>query len=83
MSLGQWLKSLSSSDHIILIALYGACVFLSKVTLESLIEFYNNKRKLDKFRLKLRITPLILLTLAFLYSLILYKVLGAMFNFIP
>jgi len=40
MSLGQWLKSLTTIDHIILIILYGCCIYLSKVTLETLIEMY-------------------------------------------
>ena len=83
MSLGQWLKSLSSTDHIILLVIYSICIYFSKVTLDSLIEFYNNKRKSDKFRTRLRITPIILLSLGFLYSIILYKILDAMFEFIP
>ena len=44
MNLGQWLKSLSAGDHIILIILYALCVYLSKVSLENLIEMYDKKK---------------------------------------
>ena len=45
MSLGDWLKSLSALDHGILLALYGICIYLSKVTLEMLIEYYDEKKR--------------------------------------
>ena len=43
MNFGQWLKSLSTADHIVLIFLYIFCIYLSKVSLESLIEIYDKK----------------------------------------
>ena len=46
MNLGQWLKSLSAGDHIILIILYALCVYLSKVSLENLIEMYDKKKSI-------------------------------------
>ena len=46
MNLGQWLKSLSGGDHIILIFLYSFCVYLSKVSLENLIEIYDKKKNI-------------------------------------
>ena len=44
MSLGEWLKALSAIDQVILLGLYGLCIYLSKVTLEMLIEYYDVKR---------------------------------------
>ena len=82
MSLGQWLKSLTTIDHIILIILYGCCIYLSKVTLETLIEIYDKKQYND-FRIQLRITPIILLSLALLYSILLYQILDAIFGIMP
>ena len=49
MSLGDWLKSLSALDHGILLALYGICIYLSKVTLEMLIEYYDEKKNTVNF----------------------------------
>ena len=83
MSLGEWLKSLSAIDQVILLALYGLCVYLSKVTLEMLIEYYDVKKEHSKFRVQFRVSPAALLTLAFVYSFLLYKVLEAMFEFMP
>ena len=83
MSLGEWLKSLSAIDQVILLALYGLCIYLSKVTLEMLIEYYDVKKEHSKFRVQFRVSPAALLTLAFVYSFLLYKVLEAMFEFMP
>ena len=83
MSLGQWLKSLTTIDHIILIILYGCCIYLSKGTLETLIEMYDKKKQYNDFRIQLRITPIILLSLALLYSILLYKILDAIFGIMP
>mgnify|MGYP006250868201 FL=1 len=44
MNLGHWLKSLSATDHVILIVLYALCVYLSKVSLKNLIEMYDRKK---------------------------------------
>ena len=83
MSLGDWLKSLSALDHGILLALYGICIYLSKVTLEMLIEYYDEKKEHSQFRIQFRVTPAALLSLAFIYSFLIYQILGAMFDFIP
>ncbi len=83
MSLGQWLKSLSTTDHIVLLFLYGSCIYLSKITLQSFIEFYNNKKKYSEFRIKLRITPIVLLSLGLFYSILVYQIVDAMFGFMP
>ena len=45
MNLGQWLKSLNATDKLILLILYGICIYLSKITLDSLIELYDLKKK--------------------------------------
>ena len=83
MNLGQLLKSLSAGDHIILIILYALSVYLSKVSLENLIEMYDKKKKYNRFRIRFRITPIILLSVGFLYSLFFYKILKPIFSFMP
>lgn len=83
MNLGQWLKSLSGGDHIILIFLYSFCVYLSKVSFENLIEIYDKKKKYSEFRIRFRITPIMLLSLGFLYSLFFYILLKPIFGFMP
>ena len=83
MELGQWLKSLSATDHTILIFLYALCVYLSKVSLENLIEIYDKKKKYNRFRIRFRITPIMMLSIGFLYSLFFYKILKPIFSFMP
>ncbi len=83
MNLGKWLTSLSAQDHLILILLYCCSIYLSKVTLEAMIDYYNIKKKHNKFRVKYRITPFSLLTLAFIYSLFFYQIFSKMFAFMP
>ena len=79
MNLGQWLKSLSTADHIVLIILYVFCVYLSKVSFENLIEMYDKKKEYSDFR----ITPIMLLGLGFLYSLLFYNLLEGIFGIMP
>jgi len=83
MNFGHWLKSLSGLDHLILLGLYIICIFLSKKSLETIIEYYDEKKNYSEFRVRLRITPSILLSLAFLYSFTIYHVLDAIFHFMP
>lgn len=83
MNFGQWLKSLSTADHIILIFLYVFCVYLSKVSLEILIEMYDKKKEYSDFRIQFRITPIMLLSLGFLYSLLFYTLLEGIFGIMP
>ena len=83
MNFGQWLKSLSTGDHIILIFLYVFCIYLSKVSLESLIEMYDKKKEYSDFRIQFRITPIMLLSLGFLYSLLFYTLLEGIFGIMP
>ena len=83
MNLGQWLKSLSTADHITLIILYIFCVYLSKFSLENLIEMYDKKKDYSDFRIKFRITPIMLLGLGFLYSLLFYNLLEGIFGIMP
>ena len=77
------MKSLSTYDQGILILLYGVCIYLSKITLESLIEYYDIKKKNSQFRIQFRVTPAALLGLALIYSFFAYNVLAAMFEFMP
>ena len=83
MNFGQWLKSLSTVDHIILIFLYVFCFYLSKVSLASLIEMYDKKKEYSEFRIQFRITPIMLLSLGFLYSLLFYTLLEGIFGIMP
>ena len=83
MNLGQWLKSLSTADHIVLIVLYIFSIYLSKISLESLIEMYDKQKKYSEFRIQFRITPIMLLSLGFLYSLLFYTLLEGIFNIMP
>ncbi len=83
MNFGQWLKSLSTTDHIILIFLYVFCIYLSKVSLEILIEIYDKKKDYSDFRIQFRITPIMLLSLGFLYSLLFYTLLEGIFGIMP
>ncbi|MAL64813.1 MAG: hypothetical protein CMF94_01785 [Candidatus Marinimicrobia bacterium] len=83
MNLGQWLKSLSTGDHIILLIFYAFCVYLSKASLENLIKIYDKKKEYSEFRIRFRITPIMLLSLGFLYSYILYNIFKGIFVFMP
>ena len=83
MNVGQWLKSLSTADHIVLICLYIFCIYLSKVSLASLIEMYDKKKEYSDFRIQFRITPIMLLSLGFLYSLLFYTLLEGIFGIMP
>ena len=83
MNFGQWLKSLSTTDHIVLIVLYIFSIYLSKISLESLIEMYDKQKKYSEFRIQFRITPIMLLSLGFLYSLLFYTLLEGIFGIMP
>lgn len=80
MKLSDWLLSLTSKDQITLVGLYIISIYFSKVTLNGLIELYNEKKNYSNSRLKLRITPVSLLSLAFIYCIILYKVFRGIFS---
>ena len=83
MNFGQWLKSLSTTDHIVLIVLYIFSIYLSKISLESLIEMYDRQKKYSEFRIQFRITPIMLLSLGFLYSILFYTLLDGIFDIMP
>ncbi len=83
MNFGQWLKSLSTTDHLVLIVLYIFSIYLSKISLESLIEMYDKQKKYSEFRIQFRITPIMLLSLGFLYSLLFYTLLEGIFDIMP
>ena len=83
MNFGQWLKSLSTADHIVLIVLYIFSIYLSKISLESLIEMYDKQKEYSEFRIQFRITPIMLLSLGFLYSLLFYTLLEGIFDMMP
>ena len=80
MKLSDWLLSLTSKDQITLVGLYIISIYFSKLTLNGLIELYNEKKNYSNFRLKLRITPVSLLSLAFIYCIIFYKIFRGIFS---
>ena len=80
MKLSDWLLTLTSKDQITLVGLYIISIYFSKVTLNGLIELYNEKKNYSNFRLKLRITPVSLLSLAFIYCIIFYKIFRGIFS---
>ena len=82
MTLGEWLKSLTAIDKIILLIIYVISTYFSKITLESLIDYYDTKKEHSKFRVRFRVTPAVLLSLALFYSIILYRILNAIFKII-
>ncbi len=82
MSFGHWLKSLTSFDAVILITVFGCSIYLSKVTLETLIEYYDTKKKYSEFRVRYRITPASLLILGSFYCFVLYNFLRLIFDFL-
>lgn len=83
MNLSDWLYSLTTKDHLILILIYFFCIYFSKISLQGLINMYDEKKKHSKYRIKLRVSPGSLLSLAFIYSIILYKITNSIFSFIP
>lgn len=80
MKLSDWLLSLTSKDQITLVGLYIISIYFSKVTLNGLIELYNEKKNYSNSRLKLRITPVYLLSIAFIYCIIFYKIFRGIFS---
>tara|TARA_S200000501_G_C20685584_1_gene682739 strand:+ start:53 stop:304 length:252 start_codon:yes stop_codon:yes gene_type:complete len=83
MNIGHWLKSLSTKEQLFLLALFIISIYLSKKTLESMIEYYDIKKHHSEFRVRYRVTPASLLLLAFFYSFLIYQVLDSIFNFMP
>ena len=83
MTLGQWLNSLSALDHIILLIMFLVGVLLSRISLNALIKYYEEKTNYSEYQKQFRITPFSLLSLGVLYFFIIYKVLSVLFPFIP
>ena len=57
MTLGNWLNSLSALDHIILLIMFCAGILLSRMSLNGLIRYYEEKTNYSKYRKQFRITP--------------------------
>ena len=81
MNISDWLYSLTVKDQLVLILIYLFCIYLSKISLKSLISIYDEKKKYSKYRIELRISAGYLLSLAFIYSIILYRIVNSVFNF--
>ena len=76
MSLGKWLNSLTFFDHLVLLVLFLIGLYFSKVTLDALIRLYKKKQGNNPYQLKYRVTPAALLSMAIVYTIILYRILG-------
>ena len=74
MKLGHWLNSLSFFDHLIILFFFFLGTYLSNLTLKSLREFYRKRTNNSPYMVKYRITPLALLSLGILYTIILVKI---------
>lgn len=83
MTLGNWLNSLSALDHIILLIIFFAGILLSRISLNALIKYYEEKTNYSEYRKQFRITPFSLLSLGLFYFIIFYKILSALFPFVP
>jgi hypothetical protein len=81
MNISDWLYSLTVKDQLVLILIYLFCIYLSKISLKSLISIYDERKKYSKYRIELRISAGYLLSLAFIYSIILYRIVNSVFNF--
>jgi len=83
MSLGEWLNNLSTFDHLVLIVLLLIGTYLSKISLNTFIKYYEQKTNYSKYRIQLRITPFMLLSIGLIYTYIIYQILDEFLTFIP
>ena len=76
MSLGQWINSLTFFDHLVLLVLFLIGLYFSKATLETLIHLYKKKQGDNPYQVKYRVTPAALLSVAIVYTIILYHLMS-------
>ena len=76
MNLGQWLNSLTFSDHLILLILFLIGLYFSKTTLDGLVHLYKKKQGNNPYQIKYRIKPFTILILALFYTIILYAIIS-------
>lgn len=76
MSLGQWINSLTFFDHLVLLVLFLIGLYFSKATLEALIHLYKKKQGDNPYQVKYRVTPAALLSVAIVYTIILYHLMS-------
>jgi len=76
MSLGQWINSLTFFDHLVLLVLFLVGLYFSKATLETLIHLYKKKQGDNPYQVKYRVTPAALLSVAIVYTIILYRLMS-------
>ena len=74
--------SFNSRSYCTDFSLYFLHLFEQSFT-ESLIEMYDKKKEYSDFRIQFRITPIMLLSLGFLYSLLFYTLLEGIFGIMP
>ena len=76
MNLGQWLNSLTFSDHLTLLILFLIGLYFSKTTLGGLVHLYKKKQGNNPYQIKYRINPFTILILALFYTIILYTIMS-------
>ena len=76
MNIGQWLNSLTFSDHLILLILFLIGFYFSKTTLDGLVHLYKKKQGNNPYQIKYRIKPFTILILALFYTIILYTIMS-------
>jgi len=76
MSLGQWINPLTFFDHLVLLVLFLVGLYFSKATLETLIHLYKKKQGDNPYQVKYRVTPAALLSVAIVYTIILYHLMS-------
>ena len=76
MNLGQWLNSLTFSDHLILLILFLIGLYFSKTTLDGLVHLYKKKQGNNPYQIKYRIKPFPILILALFYTIIFYTIIS-------
>ena len=76
MNIGQWLNSLTLSDHLILLILFLIGFYFSKATLDGLVYLYKKKQGNNPYQIKYRIKPFTILILALFYTIILYTIMS-------
>ncbi len=76
MTFGQWLNSLTALDHTILFVFFLVGCGLAYVTIHFFKNWYKKIHKDSPYTHEMRITPFGLLGTAFIYTFILYRLIG-------
>ena len=75
--MGHWLNSLTFFDHLVIFILFIISIFLSKQTLKTLLDYYKTKTKKKLYTKNYRITPASIISLAIVYTIVLYNIINS------